>query len=352
MTHRFLRLWSTWPLVLSTGCLLVGMMGVAGGSPIQIVVPNTYADVEAPQSGRNYESLRSQFIYAADQFLDLPDGGGYITSLRFRPDGATDHPEDLSLNEITLSMSVTDQSPDTMSLTFADNLTRPSTIVRATAPWLGHTDNIGPAQGPKAFDIEWVLDTPYYYNPGEGNLLMEAAMQGPSWFIDADRLADGDRSQVAVIYSGTSLNAPTAQGYVGGYVTEFTFDPTLAPDALRAGDADQDLDFDQFDLIRVQQAAKYMTGEPATWGEGDWNGAPGGYVGNPPPGNGVFDQLDIVAAPSGGAYLTGSYARPFPSIIPFDAAQAAVAGYPVPDGGRSWTEKQGQGVLSDVSHSN
>ena len=35
------------------------------------------------------------------------------------------------------------------------------------------------------------------------------------------------------------------------------------------GDADQDFDFDQLDLIQVQVAAKYLTGQPATWGEGD-----------------------------------------------------------------------------------
>ena len=77
---------------------------------------------------------------------------------------------------------------------------------------------------------------------------------------------------------------------------------------LQAGDADQDLDFDQLDLVKVQIAAKYLTGQAATWGEGDWNGAPGGTVGNPPPGNGVFDQIDIIAALSAGKYLTGRYA--------------------------------------------
>ena len=77
---------------------------------------------------------------------------------------------------------------------------------------------------------------------------------------------------------------------------------------LQAGDADQDLDFDQLDLVKVQIAAKYLTGQAATWGEGDWNGAPGGSPGSPPPGNGLFDQLDIVAALSAGVYLTGPYA--------------------------------------------
>jgi hypothetical protein len=77
---------------------------------------------------------------------------------------------------------------------------------------------------------------------------------------------------------------------------------------LEAGDADQDLDFDQLDLVRVQVAGKYLTGRAATWGEGDWNGAPGGQPGSPPPGNGLFDQLDIIAALGAGKYLTGSYA--------------------------------------------
>ena len=77
---------------------------------------------------------------------------------------------------------------------------------------------------------------------------------------------------------------------------------------LQAGDADQDFDFDQLDLVRVQLAGDYLTGNPATWGDGDWDGAPGGYRGNPPAGDGVFDQLDIVASLQAGTYLTGPYA--------------------------------------------
>jgi hypothetical protein len=76
---------------------------------------------------------------------------------------------------------------------------------------------------------------------------------------------------------------------------------------LQAGDADRDLDFDQLDLVRVQIAAKYLTGQPATWGQGDWNGAPGGNPANPPVGNGLFDQLDIVAAFRANTYLAGPY---------------------------------------------
>ncbi len=77
---------------------------------------------------------------------------------------------------------------------------------------------------------------------------------------------------------------------------------------LQAGDANMDFEFNQFDLVQVQQAAKYLTGEPANWGEGDWNGAPGGSSDDPPAGDGVFDNIDIVAALQTGNYMQGSYA--------------------------------------------
>ena len=77
---------------------------------------------------------------------------------------------------------------------------------------------------------------------------------------------------------------------------------------LQAGDADMDFDFDQLDLVKVQVAAKYLSGQAATWGDGDWNGAPGGTQGNPPVGNGLFDQLDIIGALAHGLYLAGPYA--------------------------------------------
>jgi hypothetical protein len=76
---------------------------------------------------------------------------------------------------------------------------------------------------------------------------------------------------------------------------------------LEPGDANQDLEFNQLDLVKVQIAAKYLAGQAATWGEGDWNGAPGGAPGSPPTGDGLFNQLDIIAALGAGKYLTGPY---------------------------------------------
>jgi hypothetical protein len=68
------------------------------------------------------------------------------------------------------------------------------------------------------------------------------------------------------------------------------------------GDANEDFQFDQADVVEVLQTAKYMTGQPATWHEGDWND------------DAVFDQLDIVAALQTGNYLQGPYAVRSPEV--------------------------------------
>ncbi len=94
---------------------------------------------------------------------------------------------------------------------------------------------------------------------------------------------------------------------------------------LQAGDADQDYDMDQLDLVQVLRFGKYLSGATATWGEGDWNGAPGGGPTVPPVGDGSFDQLDLVATLTHGLYLSGAYAE-----VPFLPREAALTAVPEP----------------------
>ena len=67
-----------------------------------------------------------------------------------------------------------------------------------------------------------------------------------------------------------------------------------------AGDANGDREFNQFDLVVVLQAAKYLTGELTNFERGDFNG------------DGIFDPRDIVAALQTGNYLRGPYATGAP----------------------------------------
>jgi hypothetical protein len=229
MARRFRRVWPTRLRVLSLVYLLVNMSSLARGGTIIVVVPNAYENAEAPDWAQTetLPNLRAQFIYAADQFAGLPAGGAYLISYRWRPDAATNSPADLSIDDWTLSASVTLVAPDNMSLCFDDNITGPVTVLRATAPWQDHTDNRGPPEGPKVFDIQYVLDTPYRYDPTEGNLLLDDVALGMTP-IHFDRLAAGERSEAALLVRGDPADpCAFAAGYVGSIVTEFTFVPRL-----------------------------------------------------------------------------------------------------------------------------
>lgn len=59
------------------------------------------------------------------------------------------------------------------------------------------------------------------------------------------------------------------------------------------GDSNFDGEFNSSDFVTVFVAAKYESGEPATWAEGDWNGG------------GEFDSADFVAAFQGQGYENG-----------------------------------------------
>ena len=95
------------------------------------------------------------------------------------------------------------------------------------------------------------------------------------------------------------------------------------------GDSNEDREFGTADIVAVLAAGKFETGQPATWVEGDWNGAPNASITNGPPlGDGVFDTTDIVAALSTGFFETGRYA----ATSPLGEDASALASVPEPAG--------------------
>ena len=108
-------------------------------------------------------------------------------------------------------------------------------------------------------------------------------------------------------------------GFIDGRAFRAEIEPERLLTAPRAGDANLDFQFDQLDLVTVLQAGKYLSGEAATWGEGDWNGL-GGSLANPPDGDKVFDQFDVIAALATNVYLTGPYSA---DQSPFDISTVA-----------------------------
>ena len=125
--------------------------------------------------------------------------------------------------------------------------------------------------------------------------------------LDLDGLFSSAGAMEAVHFDFRQLDTSAGRGTLYVDLNSSYDDVQDAASQIEAGDANQDLQFDQLDMVQVLQRNKYLTGQAATWGDGDWDGAPGGTAGNPPPGNGLFDQADIVASLQHGLYTMGPY---------------------------------------------
>ena len=285
----------------------------AEAQEIKIVVPNEFEDREGnlqQGEGTGSASLRSQELTLASEFDQLPPSYRWITAVALRPDESAFLPRHTEYGDTQYRLSTTDKEQDELSLVFAENVGPDETIVFDRRPYTISVDdasNVG-KPGPREFDYVFRFDTPFYYDPNQGNLLSE--FRSESGYLDAWPNADAqNESKSVAAILGTDADADEGTQVVNfSFVREYTFAALPGPTLLRAGDADQDLDFDQLDLVQVQIAAKYLTGQAATWGEGDWDGAPGACPVDPPAGDGLFDQRDVITALGAGAYLTGPYA--------------------------------------------
>ena len=186
---------------------------------------------------------------------------------------------------------------------WADHYEDTAGNVATSGPWPHCTDKGGPACDATRNLILRVSDSETTIEAYDDNSDVDA----PRWEASFDGVAIADLGN-SVTLALRQLAVEDGDNVAGFFDNILVTSSGAAATGLQAGDADQDFDFDQVDLVQVQVAAKYLSGQPATWGEGDWDGAPGGAVGSPPAGDGRFDQLDIVSALNAGVYLTGPYA--------------------------------------------
>lgn len=278
--------------------VLMSAANSADAEQVLVVSPNGFDNTEGDRSGTPPSGpFREQGLHLASDFASLPEGKYTLEGIAIRLDSSSTTPLTVGYPNIEVRVSTT--SANSLSTTYTDNIGPDETLVLS-----GDRSQDQPLGGqPREFGETFEFDTPFEYDPNKGNLLVDMTFGGgidPALSLDTQSTPGVTR-----FVAFGDVDAPTAN-FAGEFVVvrQFIFDPVL----LQAGDADQDFDFDQLDLVQVQVAAKYLTGQPATWGEGDWNGAPGGSVGSPPAGDGMFNQLDIVAAQQAATYLTGPYA--------------------------------------------
>ena len=102
-----------------------------------------------------------------------------------------------------------------------------------------------------------------------------------------------------------------------------------------AGDANLDKEFGTADIVGVLAGGLFETNNPATWAQGDWDGAPSEanrYPGPPPAGDGVFNTTDIVGALAGGHFEQGPVVAALNDPAKGEGTDEVVVSYDAADG--------------------
>ena len=237
--------------LLVVACML-GCVRPAAAQEIVIVSPNNYATSpgNCPTGpGTLRDPYHYQEVLAAGDFSALPDGRGLLTQMAYRPSHLVTQPLTAPLGQTVVRFSTTDKAPNDFSLTFADNVGPDETTV-FDGSLTFHTENVGPPEGPKEFDYVIDLQTPFYYDAANGNLLLDVRVFDGTG-VDQDGAIDG----ACGIGHNRLLFAKGADATVGTHgnesgaltVMQFTFLPALP------GDFDHDGDRDGFDLVKWQR---------------------------------------------------------------------------------------------------
>ena len=156
-------------VVVATGTLAFG--NLAFGEAIRIVSPPSAANAEGNTSVTPDRSpLRIQYLIPASDFAGLPASQRYIAAFNFRSDRTQTVPVDWIIPHEQVWMSTT--SKNSLTNVFDDNHGPNKALVfdgAMTFPFLGS----GPAAGPRPFADGTPLQAPFYYDPSQGNLIVE-----------------------------------------------------------------------------------------------------------------------------------------------------------------------------------
>ena len=189
-----------------------------------IVSPNSVATTEgdarantAPFNNIN----RFQQIYDASEFASL-GGPALITQIAFRPDASQATPFSRTFPGFQVNLSTTTQTVSGLSATFADNVGANDTVVQSGALTLT-TANLPGSGTAKEFDLILNLTTPFLYDPGAGNLLLDIRnfSSGFAGFVDGavDTTAN---PKIRINFVDNTTTDPAGTVQPAGLVTRFT----------------------------------------------------------------------------------------------------------------------------------
>jgi hypothetical protein len=188
----------------------------ANAEPFSLVVPNAFEDIEGDLSD-NPEfyavGTRWQQVIPAQEFAALTGAPHWITEIAIRPDHQVVAPRTVTWQDAAIRMSTTAKGLGELSMVFAENAGLDESVVFDGTLVLD-TAATGPPEGPRAFDYTIELTQPFFYDPSEGNFL-----------IDFMSLSGSDQSVIVDLFNSDT--------HFGGNTWIWTTNPTDATASTR-----------------------------------------------------------------------------------------------------------------------
>ncbi len=178
-----------------------------------LVVPNALSTTQGDTGNLfplfSAQPIRYQQVFKSSEFSRLNPGGGLINRIAFRGHGPG-IPFAGAIPQLQVNLSTTSKAPDELSSTFASNVGSDDTQVfsGALATAVSYDGD------PTDFEIVISFNTPFYYDPAKGNLLLDVRnVEGGTQVPDLDQLVDGtlaNNDALSRVYSYGDVNAASA----------------------------------------------------------------------------------------------------------------------------------------------
>jgi hypothetical protein len=211
--------------------VVAALISGASGDVIKVVSPSSAESVEGDQMvAPDSQARRLQFLYPAADFSGLPDSHRLIVAWNFRADQTQTEPANLSFPDSQIWMSTTTR--DALSEVYDNNHGPDKTLVHAgplNFPLLG----TGPPPGPRDFADGMPLQTPFFYDPSQGNLVVEWVNFGNSTPVPGPfRDVQTTLTATALASDAGQVNSATGNPINRLSVSQFAFDIAIAPSRI------------------------------------------------------------------------------------------------------------------------
>jgi len=204
-------------------CLALGCCMTAHAAQ-QLVVPGGLENVEGNSSSADLfvnGIAHLQQVFSSSEFaFGAPTGR--IDGISFRLDSGTGQNFVGLWPGVTVYMSTTSRSPDSLSPAFSDNIG--SDVIRVFGGSLGIFATSAGAE-PRPFEVRIRFGTPFFYDPSTGNLAIDVLALGTTGLTLDAQFAAGD--SIGRVWANPDALTGTVDTL--GLVTRFDITPIPEP---------------------------------------------------------------------------------------------------------------------------